>query len=203
VGFSTNSSDFSANQELCLCLSERPVGFTASFGYSVDDARRSSMTRSLENFKGLSASDAKVLEDIRTHSWHVTGVFPDQNEARPDWAFSIGLFHSFVHPEIIVFGLKLDVCMNVINEIGQQVKSGKLFNAGEQYGDILSGPYKCAFREVQRKHYRDYLGLALWFYEGDPFPVTQCFWPDKDGRFPWDEGCDGGVRDAQPWLSLP
>jgi Domain of unknown function (DUF4262) len=161
------------------------------------------MTRSLEDFRGLSVSDAKVLEDIRTHSWHVTGVFPSQGEPGPDWAFSIGLFRSFVHPEMIVFGLKLVVCMSVINEIGQQIKSGKHYDAGEEYGDILNGPYKCAFREVHRNHYRDYLGLALWFYEGDPFPVTQCFWPDKVGKFPWDEGCNGFVREAQPLLYLP
>jgi len=161
------------------------------------------MTRSLEDFRGLSASDAKVMEDIRAHSWHVTGVFPNQGETGPDWAFSIGLFHSFVHPEIIIFGLKLDVCMSVINEIGGQIKIGKHYDSGKEYGDILSDPYRCAFREVKRKHYRDYLGFALWFYESDPFPVMQCFWPDKDGMFPWDADCDAFVRDVQPLLFLP
>jgi uncharacterized protein DUF4262 len=41
---------------------------------------------------------------------------------------------------------------------------------------------------------------ALWFYEDDPFPLMQCFWPDKEGRFPWDDGCDDYVRNAQPLL---
>ena len=112
------------------------------------------MTRSLEDFRGLSASDAKVLEDIRTHSWHVTGVFPSQGNTGPDWAFSIGLFHSFVHPEIIVFGLKLDVCMSVINEIGGQVKSGKHYDAGEEYGDILNNPYNAPSAQRKRNHYQ-------------------------------------------------
>jgi hypothetical protein len=97
----------------------------------------------------------------------------------------------------------LDVCMNVINEIGGQIKSGGHYDAGEVYGDILNDPYKCAFREVKRKHYGDYLGFALWFYESDPFPVMQCFWPDKVGKFPWDPGCDAFVRDVQPLLFLP
>jgi Domain of unknown function (DUF4262) len=79
--------------------------------------------------------------------------------------------------------MKLDVCTRLINEIGLQIKAGKRYDAGQEYGDILEGPYKCSFREVQRRYYRDYLGFATWFYESDPFPVTQCFWPDKRASF--------------------
>lgn len=158
------------------------------------------MTRSLANSSGLSAPDTKFLTDIKTHGWHVTGVFVSAGEAGPEWAFSIGLFHSFRHPEVVVFGLKLGICMSVVNEIGAQVKAGKRYQTTGEYEDILSDPYRCAFRLVQRKHYRNYLGSALWFYEDESFPTMQCFWPDKAGRFPWDESCNSTVRDGQPLL---
>jgi hypothetical protein len=161
------------------------------------------MLRNLEHNAGLSRSDAKVLADIKSYGWHVTKVFVSGVETGPEWAFSIGLFHSHCHPEVIIFGLKLDVCMALVNEIGGQIKAGKKYDVEEEYGDILSDPYKYAFRFVQPKHCHDYLGYARWFYENDPFPVLQCFWPDKAGKFPRDEGCIPFVRDAQPLLFVP
>jgi len=161
------------------------------------------MTRSLDDYSGLSAPDIKVLEDIRKHSWHVIGVFPSQGEAGPGWAFSIGLFHSFAHPEVVVFGLDFNNCTKIVNEIGLQIRRGKRFHARQEYAEILNDPYRCSFRDVQRQHYRTYLGYALWFYQSDPFPVAQCFWPDKAGNLPWEAGCNSEVRDAQPLLFLP
>jgi Domain of unknown function (DUF4262) len=158
------------------------------------------MTRSLENSAELSVPEAKVLRDIQTYGWHVTKFFGTGVEAGPEWAFSIGLFHSYCHPEVIIFGLKLDICIALVHEIGGHIKTGKEYDVEGEYGDILRDPYKCAFRFVQPYHDRDYLGYGCWFYQSDPFPTLQCFWPDKTGRFPWDEGCVSTVRDAQPLL---
>jgi len=44
---------------------------------------------------------------------------------------------------------------------------------------------------------------VLWFYEHDPFPLVQCFWPDKESRLPWEDGCDDYVKNAQPLLYIP
>jgi hypothetical protein len=161
------------------------------------------MTRILEDLSGLSDPDKKVLADIQEYGWHVTGVFARKDEKGPEWAFSIGLFHSFCHPEVIVFGLKLDTCISLVNEIGRQVKSGKRYQVEAEYEDILEDPYKCGFQFVDRSHYGKYLGYALWFYDSDPFPLMQCFWPDKEGKLPWKDGCDYSVREAQPFLFIP
>jgi len=158
------------------------------------------MTRSLDNLDGLSAPDAKVLDDIRTEGFHITGVFATKDETGPDWAFSIGLFHSFGHPEVVVFGLELKICMDIISGIGRGIAKGRRYEEGKQYGDILNDPYKCKFREVRSEHYEEYLGFALWFYERDPFPVIQCFWPHKKEKFPWEEECNRAVRPLQPLL---
>jgi hypothetical protein len=160
------------------------------------------MTRSFEVLRGMSDSDAKLLHDVQRVGWHVIKVFALEAAERPDWAFSIGLFHSFAHPEVVLFGLPLDRCMTLVNVIGRAVQAGKRYQHGEKYADILQDPYKCAFRQVPRARYRDYVGYALWFYEDDLFPLLQCFWPDKEGRFPWDNGCDDYVRDAQPVLFI-
>lgn len=161
------------------------------------------MTRSLKETAGLSEPDAKVLQDILQVGWHVTGVFASEGEEGPEWAFSIGLFHSFGHPEVVVVGLPFERCMDVVNVIGQQVKDGNRYDSGRLYSDILKDPYACAFREVNRRHFSDYVGYALWFYEDDPFSLFQCFWPDKENRLPWDDHCNEYVRSVQPLLFTP
>jgi hypothetical protein len=54
------------------------------------------------------------------------------------------------YPEIIVFGLPLDRCAGIVNEIGTAVRSGKRFTAETQYADILREPRKCRFRKVPK-----------------------------------------------------
>ena len=152
------------------------------------------MTRTLQDVEGLSNPDKKVLTDISEEGWHITGVFAKKDEKGPDWAFSIGLFHTFGHPEVIVVGLELETCMDVVSEIGKHIKNGKKYDADIEYDD------KCVFRTVDGKFYQDYVGYALWFYEDDPFPIMQCFWPGKDGKFPWDDGCNAYVKEVQPLL---
>lgn len=160
------------------------------------------MTRSLEEANGLSALDAKVLREIHTDGWQITGVLAREQNKGPDFAYSIGLFHSFGHPEIILFGLPIDVCMRAVNVMGIDIRKGMHFLPGGTYNRILSPPHLCSFREVDRRHYQDHVGYALWFYETDPFPLMQCFWSDEDGHFPWDPECRPYVREGQPLLFL-
>jgi|CZKL01.1.fsa_nt_gi hypothetical protein len=161
------------------------------------------MTRSLDEISGLSALDAKVLTGIHTEGWQTTGVFAREGEGGPDWAYSIGLFHSLHHPEVIFFGLPMDNCIKAVNVIGIDIKDGMRYQPERPYSGILQLPHTCAFKEVHTNHYRDYVGYALWFYEEDPFPLLQCFWSDEEGRFPWEEGCSEYAREAQPLLYLP
>jgi hypothetical protein len=158
------------------------------------------VTRDLNAVDGLPGVDVKVLEDVKHFGWHVMGVFPKKDETGPSWAYTIGLFHSFGHPEIALFGLPLKTCMSIVNFVGTRVKEGRKYEPGPCYDDVLDGSFRVAFREVKRQHYPEYFGFAKWFYESDPFPVLQCFWPDKEHRLPWDAGASDGLREAQPYL---
>ncbi len=158
------------------------------------------MTRSLEEANELSALDAKVLREIHTDGWQITGMLTSEREAEVGFAYSIGFFHCLGHPEAILFGLPLDTCMRAVNAIGNQVRSGMCFEADRVYTGILEEPFLCCFKEVERRHYEEHVGYALWFYEADPFPLMQCFWSDERGRFPWDKKCHLYVRQGQPLL---
>ncbi|HUY93878.1 MAG TPA: DUF4262 domain-containing protein [Terracidiphilus sp.] len=158
------------------------------------------MTRSLEEADELSALDAKVLREIHTDGWQITGVLAREQGNGPDFAYTIGLFHTLGHPEIILFGLPIDVCMRAVNLIALDIRNGLRFQPLAVYHRILTPPHTCCFREVDRKHYRGHVGYALWFYETDPFPLLQCFWSDEHGHFPWETVCRPWARDGQPLL---
>jgi hypothetical protein len=51
-------------------------------------------------------------------------------------------------------------------------------------------------------HYEDWVNSAIWFYDRDPasFPPLQCFYPDMNGKFPWDPGCEEWAIKQQPLL---
>jgi hypothetical protein len=160
------------------------------------------MTRSIEEANDLSALDAKVLREIHTDGWQITGVLASEPDLGADFAYSIGFFHSMGHPEVILFGLPFDTCMRAVNTIGIDAQNGMRFEPDRAYDGILQRPHRVCFREIDRRHYRDYVGYALWFYEADPFPLYQCFWSDELGRFPWDRGCSAYCRGWQPLLFL-
>jgi hypothetical protein len=157
------------------------------------------MTRDPQQREGLHFADQKTLSNIETHGWNVTKVFRAEGEVGPEWAFSTGLFHSYQHPEIMIFGLDLDIMHKIVNDIGSEVKSGTKFEPGKEYREIFAR-CGCRFRPVEQRYYRQYLGWAIWFYEGDPFPVLQCFWPDKEGKYPWEPACSEFAISAQPLL---
>ena len=148
---------------------------------------------------GLPPVDAKFLESIEEFGWHVMTVAPRAGEDGDLWAYSTGLYYSYGHPEIILFNLGLDTLKPIINTIGAGVKNGKKFEAGSRYRDVFD-KYECSFRNVDPKHYEEYVGFSLWFYEWSDFPMLQCFWPDTSNLFPWDPLCTEWVRRAQPPL---
>lgn len=143
------------------------------------------------------ASDQKLLDDVAEYGWHVIKVL-DQADA-PGWAYSVGLFQNFAHPEIIVFGLDLDLMHSIINSIGAEVRSGKTFEIDNNYSELIEA-YACTFRRVAPVWQDFFCAFASWFYKGSDYPVRQCFWPDFEGRYPWEANFDETLFSAQPLL---
>ncbi len=157
------------------------------------------MTRSLSEEDYTDPAERKFISDINRVGWNVTNVLKVSGETGPDWSFSCGLYHTFHHPEVVIFGLHSDNSTRIINTIGKEVSGGAKFEPRAESNSILEG-YPCTFREVAIHNYHDYLGWTIWFYEQVPFPVLQCFWPDKGGFYPWDARCNAFVSESQPLL---
>lgn len=139
--------------------------------------------------------DRKLLADVARVGWAVVGI-PEDDEG-PGYAFSVGLFRTFGHPEVVLIGLPWEVSYRFINDIGVAVKAGKAFEAGRTYDDLAAG-YPSAFVTVEPSRYQEYLGTAGWFYRGWDFPALQMVWCDRDRHWPWD-----GVKPAGYWRRQP
>jgi hypothetical protein len=151
------------------------------------------LTRSLRSI----LADKKVHSDVQTFGFHIINVLEDDDG--PPHSFSIGFYQSFQHPEVVIIGLKSELMQNMIVWMGDDLKNGSQFQAGKEYPELLEG-FSCTFRKVAKRHYKEYLGYAIWFYEGNEFPVLQCVWPTTKGYFPWDKKYPKDLVDWQPLL---
>jgi hypothetical protein len=141
--------------------------------------------------------ELRVRADIERHGWHVV-IVPPEDDA-PGWAHSIGLAERFAHPELLVFGSEPRQLGALVNALGERVRRGRRFAAGDTAEDVLAGlPF--AFRAVAPRWLPVFLGNAAWHYRREDFPVLQGIWPDRHGRFPWQADCTPDVAGEQPRL---
>ncbi len=144
-----------------------------------------------------SLSDEQVVADVKEYGWHVIKIL--DTDDTPGWVFSIGLYETFDHPEIVVFGLNDETALYVINAVGEAVRKGQRFEIDGLYSDLIE-TYSCTFKPVNSVWYHDFLGYANWFYGGEDYPVLQCIWPDRNQKFPWEPEFNANWVWAQPLL---
>ncbi|AJF08283.1 hypothetical protein GSUB_17560 (plasmid) [Geoalkalibacter subterraneus] len=142
----------------------------------------------------------KIVSDIENVGWSVIGVFGDIEKNEPPFSYSVG-FSRMGKPEIIVVGLPLEIAQSIINEIGQRFKKTGVFPvAGDIRDDLANLP--CTFIALSEQAVKERLRAATALMD-PPVEALQLIWPDRQGKFPWDEGFDESMRAAQPLLGTP
>lgn len=136
--------------------------------------------------------------DVATHGWVVMRISADG--PGPDFAYSIGMHGNLAHSEIIIVGLPLDIAHQIINDVGDAVHRGRRYVAGAVSDEFLEG-YSVTFHAVPAYQYGAYLGLGLRYYGDESFPVLQLIYPDREHRWPWQDGVSPGFRENQPVLA--
>src|SRR5262245_58366688 len=71
--------------------------------------------------------DHKLLADIARVGWAVLAITEDDDG--PGYAFSVGLFHTLGHPEIVLMGLRPETAQRLINLMGEAIRGGQRFEA--------------------------------------------------------------------------
>jgi hypothetical protein len=133
--------------------------------------------------------DRKLLSDISQYGWHIIVI--QKEVSSPTYSFTVGLFYTFGHPELMIMGLNQNVSHSIFQTAAGAIASGATFQASG-FTDILIDSYKCKFSEIGVSRYQEYLGYGIWFYRSlpRPFPALQILWPDKSGKYPGEDGFD-------------
>jgi hypothetical protein len=141
-----------------------------------------------------------VLANVNEFGWHCVNVVEDDNH--PPWSYSIGLYETWNHPELMVIGRSRATSYEMLNTLATQIENGDPPNLRnlDPY-PILGIP--CRFVEVNPRYYSDYVGFALWFYRKRRFPMYQIIWPNRDGIYPWEEQASKPFKEWQPVLGQP
>jgi hypothetical protein len=138
-----------------------------------------------------------ILDHIARYGWHAALV--PAGEDAPPFAYSIGFYHSYRHPEVLIIGAGPELGHSMLRGCAQWREANGPIPLDRHIPGLIEG-FDCVFKEIPRRRYRDFFGYALWYYKGDDFPALQCVMPDKQGRFPWQPGFDERYRRAQPVL---
>jgi hypothetical protein len=156
----------------------------------------------------LPGPDRKILDDIEEYGWHAVNVaqlVDEEDEwwrAVPNFAYSIGLLHTYRHPELVVFGTDEKTRHDLLWDLARPIAGGQRFDAGTRSDVLPSIELPVQFAPVAREWHELFFGLASWFYLGT-FSVLQAIWPDSAGCFPWDEGFPEAFREQQLGLDEP
>ncbi|MGD9221947.1 MAG: DUF4262 domain-containing protein, partial [Desulfobacteraceae bacterium] len=68
----------------------------------------------------------------------------------PEYAFTVGLYYTYNHPEILIMGIKHEVCIEFFHLIVNKIKNGSKFIDGVVDRELSSYPYN-AFYFNERK----------------------------------------------------
>jgi hypothetical protein len=134
------------------------------------------------------AFDEKLVADVRAYGWHCVLVGAE-GEADPPFAYTVGLFHTFGHPELVLAG-RWRHAHGILGAAVELVGDGARLAPGDESDEVLEG-YPVRFGPVSDEQRSELLTYAGWLYSGRAFPALQLILPDRAGRMPDDTGYDG------------
>lgn len=149
----------------------------------------------------------QLLVSVKEPGWFIPSIFADESSGSPAFAYTIGLWHNYKHPELIIVGMPDDVGGAVLNLQGYLIRDeGRQLIAGQSYDDVIDD-YAVQCVEAPRPAYETWALSVIWFYEEilkeEPAPVLQIVWPSltEPALYPWDEGWDEVKPSEQPILA--
>lgn len=143
------------------------------------------------------AAEEHCIDDVARYGLHIINVPAD--EQGPGFAYTVGLWRSYAHPEIILFGLRSESMHALLNHAAALIRYGQRFGPGVVTDAIIEG-YPCTFKSVPESQQKPHLGWARWFNDHKKLDAVQLIYPDRNGRWPWDEGVSDSFRQLQPVL---
>ncbi len=144
-----------------------------------------------------SRNDQQLLEDVEKYGFHI--LFISATDYSPSFGYTVGLYKTYNHPEIILFGSTGHAVQAVMNNNGNLLKSGKQMALNKVYYDFFEN-VPAQFILVDKRNLKSYFGYDIWYYKNLDFPALQLVWADRNNKFPWDADYDKEFLYRQPLL---
>ena len=142
-----------------------------------------------------------ILKNIKKHGFQYN-IISDPDKKEPMFAYTIGFWATYNHPEIIVFGLHSSVVKAIFATMSEHLtKHEKHYELDKSYLEFIEG-FECTFKPVPREKSIEYLLSSKWLYGKAEFPVMQLVFQDEDHQYPWDVNASERFRRNQPILGF-
>jgi hypothetical protein len=145
--------------------------------------------------------DEEIAEVIQKHGWFVASI----SDHETPFLYTIGLMQTVNHPEFIIFGLEADNANTLFSQLVHEIRTGRSYAEPGVYAVSIGGDeHRVGFRTVHPSQHELYLGFAMGYCRHigrwGELQAVQAFWPDCNGKFPFEIGCDLAVYQLQPRL---
>ncbi|HPG04863.1 MAG: DUF4262 domain-containing protein [Rhodoblastus sp.] len=141
-------------------------------------------TPSPEDFARFAAQTQQRIDDlVEKGSWLVVFVGADKQTTppTPGFSYTVGLTEHGL-PELVIAALPPDVAHGTLNQIGALMRKNGPFKNGDISYEVLQGNFRVAFVDLPGGA----LPIANARYGADDYHALQVFWPDPNGRLPWE-----------------
>ena len=148
-------------------------------------------------------SKEEVVDHLRARMdsqgvWQVIAV--GRSETRPSFCYSVGFPRFLERPEVMIFGLHPADGQLIINAVGHALKNEHSHTRFKDRDLIdIGGQFPLKLCRTLPGTTEANLAYRIL---GPDTEVWVLVWPDKEGRYPGDEGCDE-LCDALQTADLP
>ena len=140
-----------------------------------------------------------VITNVRDFGWHAVNVI--EGDGYPPWTYTIGLYDTWNHPELILIGRSRATAHHILDNIATGLDNDQRLDLTEPSDTLIPG-VSVRFIQVAGRYYSDYVGFARWYYRKRNFPVFQIIWPNHDGHYPWSPQASKAFKEwSQCWGS--
>jgi len=134
-------------------------------------------------------------EAIASHGHQCVGVGADEDDGSPTFTYTVGLTETDAHPELLVVGLPPRLAHSLIENVVDLIRDGRSICDGAQLDGIIMG-HPVLIQGVDLNDCCLHFGVSDAHYDAEVARL-QIIWPDPQGLFLDDPGCDEGIAAVQ------
>lgn len=121
-----------------------------------------------------------------------------------DFCHTIGLAAEKNLPELIIFGLPVPIAYQIIHSTVAEMQEHTAHKDGMVLRNVAN--YPTILKTVPFQKIAPFFDIGIEFFS-EPVPVMQIIFPDKNGLFPWQSGCNDFIAGVQShivnWRTMP